>query len=121
MKECFSDNYQIISTPNGEIIQESDFDEIQTAYSIFIERFQDIKNNLKILEKDLYKSTKTLVITEGKTDWKHIKSALLFFQEKQEKFIDLDFEFHEYNDASFSDDKLNSFLTNVSQVQNTKK
>ncbi|EIR2788087.1 hypothetical protein LWU25_004324, partial [Salmonella enterica] len=51
----------------------------------------------------------------------HIKSALLFFQEKQEKFIDLDFEFHEYNDASFSDDKLNSFLTNVSQVQNTKK
>lgn len=121
MKDKFSSNYQIISTPNGEIIEESDFDEIQTAYSIFIERFEDLKGNLKILENDLYNSTRALIITEGKTDWKHIKSALSFFQQTQGKFTDLDFVFHEYNDASFSDDKLHSFLTNVSQVSNTKK
>ncbi|MHC9002242.1 AAA family ATPase [Enterobacter adelaidei] len=120
MKDAFNFNYQIISTPDGEIIEESDFEELQTAYSIFIDRFEDIKGNLNILESEIYKSTRALVITEGKTDWKHIKSALLHFQSKGE-FTDLDFVFHEYEDASFSDDKLNNFLTNVAQVSNNKK
>lgn len=120
MKDTFNLNYQIISTPGGEIIEESDFEELKTAYSIFIERFEDIKENLSILESELYNSTKTLVITEGKTDWKHIKAALSHFQDKGE-FTELDFTFHEYEDASFSDDKLNNFLTNVAQVSNNKK
>jgi len=120
MKDIFNLNYQVISTPGGEIIEESDFEELQTAYSIFIERFEDIKENLTILENEIYKSTRTLVITEGKTDWKHLKAALLHYQDKGE-FKDLDFSFHEYEDASFSDDKLHNFLTNVAQVSNTKK
>jgi len=120
MKDIFNLNYQVISTPGGEIIEESDFEELQTAYSIFIERFEDIKENLTILENEIYKSTRTLVITEGKTDWKHLKAALLHYQNKGE-FKELDFSFHEYEDASFSDDKLHNFLTNVAQVSNTKK
>lgn len=40
---------------------------------------------------------KTLVITEGKTDWKHLKSALEKLKEK-EKYSDLDFDFFEYQD-----------------------
>lgn len=120
MKDVFSSNYQIISTPGGEIIEENDFEELQTAYSIFIERFEDIRENLNSLKDELYDSTKTLVITEGKTDWKHMKAALEHFQVKGE-FTDLDFIFHEYEDASFSDDKLNNFLTNVAQVSNNKK
>ncbi|ROR10144.1 putative ATP-binding protein involved in virulence [Erwinia sp. JUb26] len=120
MKDTFGSNYQIVSTPGGEIIDETDFEELQTAYSIFVERFEDIKENLSILENELYNSTKTLVITEGKTDWKHLKTALSSFQNIGE-FTDLDVVFHEYEDASFSDDKLNNFLINIAQVSNNKK
>lgn len=120
MKDILNLNYQIISLPNGEIIEKSDFEELQTAYSIFIERFEGIKENLNILENEIYNSNRTLIITEGKTDWKHLKAALSYFQGKGE-FPELDFIFHEYEDASFSDDKLNNFLTNVAQVSNNKK
>ncbi|MGN5108064.1 AAA family ATPase [Aeromonas hydrophila] len=120
MKEVFCENYQIVSIPDGEIIDEDDFEEVGRAYSIFIDKFDTIKRNLTILENEKYQTTRTMIVTEGKTDWKHIKNALSIFQ-KQGDFLNLDIIFHEYDDASFSDDKLNSFLTNVAQVKNNKK
>ncbi|MCY9835456.1 AAA family ATPase [Aeromonas media] len=120
MKETFGKNYQLVNMPNGDVIDESDFDEVNKAYSIFIDKFESVKNNLMILESEKYQTTRTMIVTEGKTDWKHIKNALHKYQMKGE-FSDLDVIFHEYEDTSFSDDKLNSFLTNVSQVKNNKK
>lgn len=40
---------------------------------------------------------KTTIITEGKTDWKHLKKALAQLQRNQ-KFLDLDVQFHEYTE-----------------------
>lgn len=42
-------------------------------------------------------SDKNLIITEGKTDWKHLKNALSEFK-KQHKYENLNFEFFEYEE-----------------------
>lgn len=45
-----------------------------------------------------------VVCTEGKTDWKHLKAALLRFQEQGE-YLNLDIEFWEYEDETPMSDK----------------
>ena len=55
---------------------------------------------------------KPIIISEGKTDWKHFKAALSHFKENNE-FEDLDLEIVEY-DFEFGDPKLNGLLTQYS-------
>jgi len=58
-------------------------------------------------------SNKNKIITEGKTDWKHLKNALTEFK-KENKYINLDFEFFEYED----DIKMgNLMLLNICKYQ----
>jgi len=52
---------------------------------------------LSIIYKKLEESTRTMILTEGKTDWKHIKSALLKFK-AQGVFLDLNLSFTDYLD-----------------------
>ncbi len=120
MKKIYNDNYIILNMPNGEIISENEFDEINKAYSIFIENFESVKKNIATLESKLKQGNKPLVITEGKTDWRHIKNALKIFQARGD-FTDIDIDFHEYNDDSFSDAKLNAFLCNACIIKNERK
>ncbi len=120
MKETYNDNYIILNMPNGEIISENEFDEINKAYSIFIENFESVKKNIASLESKLKQGNKPLVITEGKTDWRHIKNALATFQARGD-FTDIDIDFHEFNDDSFSDSKLNAFLCNACIIKNERK
>lgn len=55
-------------------------------------------------------NSKPLIITEGKTDWKHFKTALAYFKSIGD-FIDLDIEFLEYeNDNKMGDSQLQNFL-----------
>lgn len=60
------------------------------------------------LNEKINKSTKPLIITEGKTDWKHIKNAITKLDVK-----DLDIEFYEYNDT-LGDTKLLNLLISYS-------
>lgn len=50
---------------------------------------------LSIISKKIDKSDKTVILTEGKTDWKHIKSAFSKFQELG-MYTDLDLTFADY-------------------------
>ncbi|WP_321019988.1 hypothetical protein [Bacteroides sp.] len=64
---------------------------------------------------------KPLIITEGKTDWKHLKKALIFFKNKG-MFLDIDIVFYEYEDEiDMGDSNLNSLLTNMAKLPNAKK
>lgn len=45
--------------------------------------------------QEIIKSEKNLLITEGKTDWKHLKAALERFNTEGD-YIDFDFDFFEY-------------------------
>ena len=109
MKEAFGeDNFCVYELPKGLKIDVERFSEFQNAYDYFKQTItyqEDAETALASATSD----TKTLVVTEGATDWKHLKAA--FNSLKQDKkyeeiFKDLSFDFFEYepinseNDAS---------------------
>lgn len=62
-------------------------------------------------EKVENNKNKPLIITEGKTDWKHLKKALQRFQEQQGLYSSLDIKFKEYEDEiDMGEDNLNHML-----------
>lgn len=62
---------------------------------------------------------KTLIITEGKTDWKHLKNAYEKLMEKQ--LIDyINIEFLEYEDT-LGDSRLHQLIENLSMISRSNK
>ena len=68
---------------------------------VFANRYIDLKSKMKTVNKPV-------VISEGKTDWKHFKAALNHLKELGE-YTDLDVEILEY-DFDFGDSKLHTLL-----------
>lgn len=64
-------------------------------------------------------SEKPLIITEGKTDRKHLKKALSVFQ-SQSKYLDVDVNILEYS-SDMGDSKLYDYLQNISKLPNATK
>ena len=121
MKEVYGNDYQLINLPTGDSIVENDFSEIVSAYRIFTKGFDELHSNLKSLEHRIRETTKPLIITEGKTDWKHFKRALQYFQGAGE-YSDIDVSFFEYEDEiEMGDSHLESLLKNMSKVKQNKK
>ncbi len=91
-----------------------------------IDLFRDVYNTI-VSENDRYISkyndlrekvrndTKPLVITEGKTDWKHIKAAM-----KRLGIVDLDIEFYEYEDI-IGDAALLQLLKGYARIKQSRK
>ncbi|MEG3013689.1 MAG: ATP-binding protein [Cetobacterium sp.] len=90
---CVSDEKKFFNWTNEEIIKE--------AFNI--DYFLDQLPNNK----------KPLIITEGKTDWKHFKTALEFFKSK-DLFLDLDIDFLEYTDSNDKSKDAPSIKLNMS-------
>lgn len=96
------DGYCIYQMPKAEIISSECFSEFQNAYAYMActEKFQsEIRNAIH------NKKGKTLIVTEGATDWRHLKAALHYFQSNQ-IYDDLDVEFLEYNPKNSKKDDL---------------
>lgn len=92
----------IISLPAGIRVAASEFSEFQEAYDIFVEQNQQYKDRLEKIEQVLHASKLPLVVTEGKTDWRHLKFALERFHSRGE-FLDLSVSFFEtYEDMGSS-------------------
>lgn len=103
MQEVFGEeNYEIIEMPNGTKIDVERFSEFQRAY----EYFKTTQTYQKDAEEAILKvipSSKAVVITEGATDWKHMKTAYSVLKENEsyaEIFNGLEFEFFEYEPAN---------------------
>lgn len=62
---------------------------------IYIKKF--VPNKERLIN-ELINRNNNLVITEGCTDWKHLKSALIHFNEEK-KYENLDFKFLEYENS----------------------
>jgi len=113
--------YTCVNLPSGNIINFTDFTEYQTAYNTFIKNFDEFKLNFELLNKKLKNITKPLIITEGKTDWKHLKKALEKIQQ-QGKFLDLDIQFYENeNDNQQGSSELLSICEKLAKLKNDKK
>lgn len=97
MEEQFGEfGFEIYQMPHGIKIGAERFSEFQKAYTYL--------TNTQRYEQDIYEAIRTkqdkmLVITEGTTDWKHMKAAynkLSQMEEYKELFSNLEFEFLEY-------------------------
>lgn len=101
MKKEFGDEgFDIVEMPDGNKIDAERFSEFQKAYEYYCET-QKHQNEISSLFNQIKKdgSEVPLVITEGHTDWKHMKAAYENLKDKsefKELFDGLDFEFLEY-------------------------
>lgn len=97
MEEQFgTEGFEIYEMPQGLKINAERFSEFQKAYTYL--------TNTQQYERDIYdavsnKQDKMLIVTEGTTDWKHMKAAynkLSRMPEYADVFTDIEFEFLEY-------------------------
>lgn len=91
-----SDNYLMVNMPDGVLIERADdFEEFTRAYSLFQDITNAYKEELNLLKGEILRSNKPLIITEGKTDWKHLAAV---FEQLGDEYSELDIEFLKYND-----------------------
>lgn len=97
MKEIFGDDgFDIVELPLGQKISVEQFSEFENAYQYFTETE---KYTQEIQAAIAEKKDKPLIITEGATDWKHMKAAynsLLNDPRCSEWLPNLNFDFLEY-------------------------
>ena len=119
MNDLFHDKCQFLSLPNGTLMENVEhFEEIRNCYNLIDDGYNKLEKDLDSYKERVKSITKPLIITEGKTDWKHIKNALSRFQEQGE-FTDLDVEFYEY---TFNmGDNLTNIVSNIKVVPNNHK
>lgn len=101
MRDTFGeDGFDIFEMPSGNKIDVERFSEFQKAYDYYQhtqKHQEEIDGLVNQIKQD--NSDKPLIITEGHTDWKHMKAAyenLKDREECKEIFENLDFEFLEY-------------------------
>ena len=109
MQETFGDEaFDVYELPSAQKITVERFSQFQKAYEYFkkTETYQrEAEDTLNRIRAQT--STKPLVITEGPTDWKHMKAAFKSLKNKgdySELFEGLDFEFFEYESINSSTD-----------------
>ena len=113
LADTLAERAQIIDLDNNGITCSPTNNKLyKEVYELMIDENQRFADKYKELEREILQIEKTVIISEGKTDWKHFKAALSYFNENHE-FEDIDVEIVEYN-FDFGDSKLNSLLTQYS-------
>lgn len=79
---------------NGCRCEVQNNDLYQEVYRMMVAENERFIDKYKELSIQITSDSKPLIITEGKTDWKHIKAAM-----KALKITDIDVTFHEYEDT----------------------
>lgn len=101
MQETFGDDgFEVYEMPTATKISVERFSEFQRAYEYFKSTQTYQKEAEAAIEQAKASLTsKVMVITEGASDWKHMKTAMAALKEKPEYaelFAGLEFEFFEY-------------------------
>lgn len=102
-----------------EELSSSDNDRVVTeANKRLVNIYNDENKEIETIYKEIIKNDKTdtrpLIITEGKTDWKHLEKALNRFQ-KDGFFTDLNVEFRKFEYVSMSASELDGKLKGLSK------
>ncbi len=104
-----SERSQIIDLDNNGIVCEPTKNDLFTeVYDMMVNENQRFADKYNYLETKTKEANKPIIITEGKTDWKHLKAALKYFKDNHE-FEDIDVDILEY-DFDFGDSKLHNIL-----------
>lgn len=97
------DNGGIVTSPTNNTLYEEVYNIMITENEKFAKKYNDLKEQIK-------HDTKPLIITEGKTDFKHLKIA-----REHLNFIDVDIEYYDVPD-SFGSSELKKMLETLSKV-----
>lgn len=120
MKQKYDDKCSFIGMPDGTLMREiENFDEIQKCYEMLDSNHIEMVETIASANARISALEKPLILTEGKTDWKHIKNALDFYK-KSGRYESLEIEFWE-NDEDLGDSKLETLLSNLAMVNNRHK
>lgn len=100
-----SSGYEICEMPTARTITAEKFSEFGKAYEYLTDTEAHQQKIREAIQDHIGKS---LIITEGSTDWKHMKAAFenLKTKTQYESYANLDFEFLEYG-SSKSESKIN--------------
>ena len=108
---------KIVNLDQGGVESEPKSIEIyQEVYSMMIGENNNFKQLYDDLLTQLKADTKPLVITEGKTDTKHIKNAI-----KKLGITDVDVEFYEIGTQNWGDSELKSMLEYLAKIDSQRK
>jgi len=100
------DGVDIYGLPLGTRISPTEFSEFQVGYDIFVERNNQFRQGYENLERQLSANSRPLIVTEGKTDWQHVKAALGRLKAAG-NYPSMDIELLEFgNDVDMGDTKL---------------
>ena len=80
----------------------------------------DLLYGYKVIHNNDEEDKKPIIITEGKTDWKHLKKALDRFQ-KQGIYTDLEIKFIEYEKIEMGDGEIDKMIQTYSKTQQSKR
>ena len=122
-KNLKNNDYIVVNMPSGKILDTYDeFEEFNRAYEVFDDLTNEKREEIKELQEKVSHFTKPVIITEGKTDWKHFKRALEYFKDNGE-FENLDIKFMEYEDTDLkmSESQLEKLITELSKVSRPNK
>jgi len=113
MKDTFGENIDTINLPDGNPIEVGRFSEFTKALDIFNKEGIKLKRELDKLRAKLNEITIPLIVTEGKSDWKHLKVA------KGKLNIKEEFSFHEFEE-DMGDGELLKLCKSVSKLKKDK-
>ena len=118
MKEQFEDNCSFIELPFGENVENLiNFKEIRNCFDVVNMTYSDFVEGYETVVEEMRKIKQPLIITEGKTDWKHLKHALDVFHSRK-LFESVDVRFLEY-ESDMGADKLDSLLSKLAMINQT--
>ena len=125
MDKELKDKYMLIEMPKGIETTTERFSEFENSYKYLNKTKKHEEEINTLLDKRIQaikntSSNKTLVITEGPTDWMHMKSALENFKTIDNKYKDLNFEFLEYTD-DFGEQELVKMKDALLKLPNSRK
>lgn len=92
------DSFDVYEMPTGSKIDAEQFFEFEKAYE-YMRQTQKYQEEAQRAIRTVLAEEKTIVVTEGHTDWKHIKAALNALKNDvrfKDLFDELSFEFFEY-------------------------
>lgn len=120
-KNFDKDDYRIVNMPSGNFIEYNEYEEFNKAFEVFDMLTNNYKSEINLLKQQINKSSKPLIITEGKTDWKHLKKALERFK-ANDLYKNLDIEFLEYeDDIEMGDTTLDKMFDSYIKVPQSRK
>lgn len=116
-----SGEIDIYNFPIGSKIAPEEFVEFQSSYDLFINKNEQFRNRYEELKKKSENETKPLIITEGKTDWKHLKFALNTLMSKGQ-YTSLDVDFFEYDsEVNMGDIRLSQMCDHMATLPQKRK